>query len=44
MYKLGYKLIEVYGEKGYQVSANVSYFHSRGIKDRIWKKAIGSIP
>ncbi|XOD68034.1 MAG: hypothetical protein ACMUEL_09230 [Flavobacteriales bacterium Tduv] len=37
--KLGYKAREVYAEKDYQVPANVSYFHSRGIKDRIQKKA-----
>ncbi|XOD66722.1 MAG: hypothetical protein ACMUEL_01360 [Flavobacteriales bacterium Tduv] len=37
--KLGYKPKEVYAEKDYYVPANVSYFHSRGIKDRIHKKA-----
>ncbi|XOD66578.1 MAG: hypothetical protein ACMUEL_00550 [Flavobacteriales bacterium Tduv] len=36
--KLRYKPREVYADKGYQVAANVSYFHSRGIKDRIQKK------
>ncbi|XOD68205.1 MAG: transposase [Flavobacteriales bacterium Tduv] len=36
--KLGYKPREVYADKGYQVLANVSYFHSRVIKDRIHKK------
>ncbi|XOD66819.1 MAG: hypothetical protein ACMUEL_01930 [Flavobacteriales bacterium Tduv] len=35
--KLGYKLREVYAEKGYQVPVNVSYFHTRGIKNRIQK-------
>ncbi|XOD67475.1 MAG: transposase [Flavobacteriales bacterium Tduv] len=37
--KLGYDPREVYADKGYQVPANVSYVHSRGIKDRIQKKA-----
>ncbi|XOD68126.1 MAG: hypothetical protein ACMUEL_09775 [Flavobacteriales bacterium Tduv] len=37
--KLGYKPIEVYADKGSQVPDNVSYFHSRGIKDRIQKKS-----
>ncbi|XOD68207.1 MAG: transposase [Flavobacteriales bacterium Tduv] len=36
--KLGYKPREIYADKGYQVPANVSYFHSRGIKDRIQNK------
>ncbi|XOD67292.1 MAG: transposase [Flavobacteriales bacterium Tduv] len=36
--KLGYKPRKVYADKGYQVPANVSYFHSRGIKDLIQKK------
>ncbi|XOD68092.1 MAG: transposase [Flavobacteriales bacterium Tduv] len=30
---------EKYSNKGYQVPANVSYFHTRGIKARIQKKA-----
>ncbi|XOD66942.1 MAG: hypothetical protein ACMUEL_02665 [Flavobacteriales bacterium Tduv] len=33
--KLEYKPKEVHADKGYQVSTNVSYFHSLGIKDRI---------
>ncbi|XOD67954.1 MAG: hypothetical protein ACMUEL_08745 [Flavobacteriales bacterium Tduv] len=37
--KLGYKPREVYADKGYQVPVNLSYFHSRGIKYRIQKKA-----
>ncbi|XOD67580.1 MAG: hypothetical protein ACMUEL_06525 [Flavobacteriales bacterium Tduv] len=36
--KLGYKPREVYADKDYQVPANVSYFHIRGIKDCIEKK------
>ncbi|XOD67697.1 MAG: hypothetical protein ACMUEL_07190 [Flavobacteriales bacterium Tduv] len=36
--KLGYKTREEYAEKGYQPPANVFYFHSRGIKDLIYKK------
>ncbi|XOD67604.1 MAG: hypothetical protein ACMUEL_06660 [Flavobacteriales bacterium Tduv] len=36
--KLGYKPREEYAEKGYQPPTNVFYFHSRGIKDRIYKK------
>ncbi|XOD68209.1 MAG: transposase [Flavobacteriales bacterium Tduv] len=32
--KLGYKLREVYAKKGYEVLANVSYFHNRGINQR----------
>ncbi|XOD67178.1 MAG: transposase [Flavobacteriales bacterium Tduv] len=42
--KLGYKPIEVYAEKGEQVPANVSYFHSRGIKYRIQKKVYRNHP
>ncbi|XOD68133.1 MAG: hypothetical protein ACMUEL_00330 [Flavobacteriales bacterium Tduv] len=38
--KLGYKPREVYVDKGYQVPANISYFHTRGIKDRIQKKGL----
>ncbi|XOD67707.1 MAG: hypothetical protein ACMUEL_07240 [Flavobacteriales bacterium Tduv] len=38
--KLGYKSREICAEKDYQVPANVSYFHSRGIKDRVQKKAL----
>ncbi|XOD66990.1 MAG: hypothetical protein ACMUEL_02970 [Flavobacteriales bacterium Tduv] len=41
--KLGYKLRKIYADNGYQVLANVSYFHSRGIKDRIQKKPIGTV-
>ncbi|XOD67141.1 MAG: hypothetical protein ACMUEL_03870 [Flavobacteriales bacterium Tduv] len=37
--KLVYKQREVYAGKGYQVPANVCYFYSRGIKDRIQKKS-----
>ncbi|XOD68021.1 MAG: hypothetical protein ACMUEL_09150 [Flavobacteriales bacterium Tduv] len=37
--KLEYKPREVYANKGYQVPDNVSYFYSRGIKNRIQKKA-----
>ncbi|XOD67248.1 MAG: hypothetical protein ACMUEL_04555 [Flavobacteriales bacterium Tduv] len=33
--KLEYKSREVYIDKYYQVPANVPYFHSRAIKDRI---------
>ncbi|XOD66583.1 MAG: transposase [Flavobacteriales bacterium Tduv] len=39
--KLGYNPREVYADNGYQVPANVFYFHSQGIKDRIQKKPIG---
>ncbi|XOD67841.1 MAG: transposase [Flavobacteriales bacterium Tduv] len=42
--KLRYKTKEVYTDKGYQVSANVSYFHSRGIKDCIQKKSYRNRP
>ncbi|XOD67534.1 MAG: hypothetical protein ACMUEL_06240 [Flavobacteriales bacterium Tduv] len=42
--KLGYKPRELYADKGYQVPDNVSYFHSRGIKDRIQKKAYRNHP
>ncbi|XOD67489.1 MAG: hypothetical protein ACMUEL_05975 [Flavobacteriales bacterium Tduv] len=42
--KLGYKPREVYAEKAYQAPANVSYFHTRAIKDRIQKKAYRSPP
>ncbi|XOD67200.1 MAG: hypothetical protein ACMUEL_04270 [Flavobacteriales bacterium Tduv] len=37
--KLGYKPRKVYENIGYQVPANVSYFHSRSIKNLIQKKA-----
>ncbi|XOD67870.1 MAG: hypothetical protein ACMUEL_08255 [Flavobacteriales bacterium Tduv] len=37
--KLGYKPRKVYADKRHQVPANVSYFHSRGVKKRIQKKA-----
>ncbi|XOD67891.1 MAG: transposase [Flavobacteriales bacterium Tduv] len=36
--KLEYTSREVYADKGYQVPANVSYFHSLSIKYRIQKK------
>ncbi|XOD68273.1 MAG: transposase [Flavobacteriales bacterium Tduv] len=39
MSKLGYKTREVYADKVHQVPTNVSYFHSRGIKNRIQNKA-----
>ncbi|XOD68088.1 MAG: hypothetical protein ACMUEL_09550 [Flavobacteriales bacterium Tduv] len=43
--KLGYKPREVYADKVYQVpAANVSYFHNRGIKYRIQKKAYRNPP
>ncbi|XOD66997.1 MAG: hypothetical protein ACMUEL_03005 [Flavobacteriales bacterium Tduv] len=42
--KLGYNLREVYADKGYQVTANLSYFYNLGIKDRIQKRPIGTIP
>ncbi|XOD68097.1 MAG: hypothetical protein ACMUEL_09610 [Flavobacteriales bacterium Tduv] len=42
--KLRYNPREVYADKGYQVPVNVSYFHSRGIKDRIQKKAYRTLP
>ncbi|XOD68212.1 MAG: transposase [Flavobacteriales bacterium Tduv] len=42
--KLGYKPREIYVEKGYQVPANMFYFHSRGIKDCIQKKAYRNYP
>ncbi|XOD67631.1 MAG: transposase [Flavobacteriales bacterium Tduv] len=42
--KLGYKPREVYSDKGYQVPVNMSYFHIRGIKDRIQKKAYRNHP
>ncbi|XOD67573.1 MAG: transposase [Flavobacteriales bacterium Tduv] len=42
--KLGYKPKEVYADKGYQLTTNVSYFHSRGIKYRIQKKAYRNRP
>ncbi|XOD68262.1 MAG: transposase [Flavobacteriales bacterium Tduv] len=44
MSKLGYKPREVYANKGYQVPANVSHFHSLGIKDLIQKKAYRTVP
>ncbi|XOD67257.1 MAG: transposase [Flavobacteriales bacterium Tduv] len=42
--KLGYNTREVYVDKGYQVPANVSYFHSLSIKDRIQKKSYRNRP
>ncbi|XOD66762.1 MAG: transposase [Flavobacteriales bacterium Tduv] len=42
--KLGYKPREIYADKGYPSPANVFYFHSRGIKYRIQKKAYRNSP
>ncbi|XOD67508.1 MAG: hypothetical protein ACMUEL_06090 [Flavobacteriales bacterium Tduv] len=42
--KLGYKTREVYTNKGYQVPANVSYFHSAASKIVYRRKPIGTIP
>ncbi|XOD68010.1 MAG: hypothetical protein ACMUEL_09090 [Flavobacteriales bacterium Tduv] len=42
--ELGYNPREVYADKGYQVPVTVSYFHNRGIKDRIQKKPIRNRP
>ncbi|XOD66646.1 MAG: hypothetical protein ACMUEL_00925 [Flavobacteriales bacterium Tduv] len=42
--KLRYKPREVYADKGYQVPANVSYFHTRYLKNRIQKKAYRTHP
>ncbi|XOD67226.1 MAG: hypothetical protein ACMUEL_04440 [Flavobacteriales bacterium Tduv] len=41
--KLVYKPREVYADKGYEVPTNVSYFHSRDIKNLIQKKPIGPV-
>ncbi|XOD68257.1 MAG: transposase [Flavobacteriales bacterium Tduv] len=41
--KLRYNSREIYAEKGYQIPANVSYFHSLGIKYDIQKKSYRTI-